>query len=46
MNKYSKEYNEVINQFEMVGSNVLFLRKDGYIESNWSVLSEVSALDD
>jgi CubicO group peptidase (beta-lactamase class C family) len=33
MNKYLKEYNEFINQFEMVGSNVLFLRKDGYIET-------------
>ena len=33
MNKYLKEYNEFINQFEMVGSNVLFLRKDGYVET-------------
>ena len=33
MNKYLKEYNEFINQFEMVGSNVLFLSKDGYIET-------------
>ena len=33
MNKYLKEYNEFINQFEMVGSNVLFLKKDGYVET-------------
>ena len=33
MNKYLKEYNEFINQFEMVGSNVLFLRKDRYVET-------------
>jgi CubicO group peptidase (beta-lactamase class C family) len=33
MNKYLKEYNEFINQFEMVGSNVLFLSKDGYVET-------------
>ena len=33
MNKYLTEYNEFIKQFEMVGSNVLFLRKDGYLET-------------
>lgn len=33
MNKYLEEYNEFIKQFEMVGSNVLFLRKDGYLET-------------
>lgn len=33
MNKCLTEYNEFIKQFEMVGSNVLFLRKDGYLET-------------
>ena len=33
MNKYLTEYDEFIKQFEMVGSNVLFLRKDGYLET-------------
>lgn len=33
MNKLLSEYEEFIKQFEMVGSNVLFLRKDGYIET-------------
>ena len=27
-----KEYNDFIKQFKMVGSNVLFLRNDGYME--------------
>ena len=27
-----KEYTEFVKQFRMVGSNVLFLRKDGYTE--------------
>ena len=31
--KQEKEYNEFIKQFELVGSNVLFLRKDGYVET-------------
>ena len=33
MIKYLKEYNEFIKQFELVGSNVLFLRKDVYVET-------------
>ena len=33
MNTYLTEYDEFIKQFEMVGSNVLFLRKDGYLET-------------
>ena len=32
MNKYLSEYNDFIKQFKMVGSNVLFLRNDGYME--------------
>ena len=30
MEKILKDYNEFVSQFEMVGSNVLFLNKDGY----------------
>ena len=33
MIKYLNEYNEFIKQFEMVGSNILYLSKDGYMEN-------------
>ena len=33
MNKYLNEYEEFVKQFKMVGSNVVFLRNDGYIET-------------
>lgn len=33
MKKYLEDYSEFISQFEMVGSNCLFLRKDGYLEN-------------
>lgn len=33
MNKYLNEYQEFVKQFKMVGSNVVFLRNDGYIEN-------------
>ena len=31
--KYLDEYKEFVKQFEMVGSNVLYLSKDGYLEN-------------
>lgn len=33
MLKYLNDYNKFVEQFEMVGSNVIFLRKDGYMEN-------------
>lgn len=33
MNKFLNDYSEFVKQFNMVGSNVVFLRKDGYQES-------------
>ncbi len=33
MIKYLEQYNEFISKFEMVGSSVLFLKNDGYIEN-------------
>lgn len=33
MNNYLDGYKEFVKQFEMVGSNVIFVKKDGYIES-------------
>ena len=38
-----KDYKEFISQFEMVGSNVIFLSKDGYLEN---VCSGYSNLED
>ena len=32
MSNYLKDYQKFIEQFEMVGSNVVFLKKDGYME--------------
>lgn len=40
--KYLNEYNEFIKQFEMVGSNVIFVNKDGNIEN---VVSGFSSLE-
>ena len=31
--KYLDEYKDFVKQFEMVGSNVLYLSKDGYLEN-------------
>jgi hypothetical protein len=31
--KYLDEYKDFIKQFEMVGSNVLYLSNDGYLEN-------------
>lgn len=33
MKKYLNEYQEFVKQFNMVGSNVVFLRNDGYMEN-------------
>lgn len=41
--QYLNEYNEFIKQFEMVGSNVIFVDKDGNIEN---VTSGFSSLED
>ena len=41
MGKILKDYNEFVSQFEMVGSNVLFLNKDGYIENECSGFSSL-----
>lgn len=41
--KYLNEYNEFIKQFEMVGSNVIFVDKDGNIEN---VTSGYSSLEE
>ncbi len=41
--KYLNEYNEFIKQFEMVGSNVIFVDKNGNIEN---VTSGFSSLED
>lgn len=39
--KYLNEYNEFIKQFEMVGSNVIFVDKDGNIENVTSGFSSI-----
>ncbi len=39
--KYLNEYNEFIKQFEMVGSNVIFVDKDGNIENVVSGFSSI-----
>ena len=41
MEKNLKDYKEFISQFEMVGSNVIFLKKDGYLENECSGFSSL-----
>ena len=41
MNKYLNGYNDFISKFEMVGSNVLFLRNDGFLENECSGFSSL-----
>ena len=49
MNKLLNEYKEFVSQFEMVGSNVVYLSKDGYLEqtnSGNSYLEGMKPLND
>ena len=49
MNKLLNEYKDFVSQFEMVGSNVVYLSKDGYIEqtnSGNSYLEGMKPLND
>jgi len=41
MEKVLKDYKEFISQFEMVGSNVIFLKNDGYLENECSGYSSL-----
>ncbi len=49
MNELLKDYKEFVSQFEMVGSNVVYLSKDGYLEqtnSGFSYLDGNKGLND
>ena len=41
MEKYLNEYKEFINQFKMVGSSLVFLRKDGHREEYFTGLKSI-----
>lgn len=41
MGKILNDYKEFISQFEMVGSNVIFLKNDGYLENECSGFSSL-----
>ena len=44
MKNFLKEYKEFVSQFEMVGSNVVYLSKDGYLEQTNSGNSYLEGL--
>ena len=41
MNNILKDYNEFVTQFEMVGSNVIFVDKNNYLENQVSGFSSL-----
>ena len=45
MNNILKDYNEFVTQFEMVGSNVIFVDKNNYLENQVSGFSSLERND-
>ena len=41
MEKVLKDYKNFVSQFEMVGSNVVYLSNDGYLENEFSGFSSL-----